>query len=499
MHVVYGLVGYKIHAKMCLVVRRDEDGIRRYVHLSTGNYNPNTASIYTDIGLFTCRPDVRRGRHESVQSADRHLPVPGNPKFLVAPFELHGRILELIQRETENAKKGLPARIIAKMNALVDPKVIEALYRASQAGVKIDLIVRGICCLRPGSKGISENITVRSIVDRFLEHSRIFYFENACQPEIFVGSADWMPRNLFRRIEVVFPIEDGNLREQIRSDLLDIVLEDNSKARFLQADGSYTRPKPKRGAPVRRSQTDSMKVAIDILLGGSTASQDQRPLSASQACPPPFSEEIIIMFESVFIPSKDEKSRRLMLILHGLGDSVEGFRWLPEALQLPELNYLLINAPDPYYGGFSWFDFSGNPTPGINRSRELLFKLLEELPRKGFKSSQTLLFGFSQGSLMAIETATHYPALFAGVIGVSGYIHEPERLARELPPMALQQRFLITHGTMDPLVPFLLARPQVKMLQKAGFKIEWHELMKAHTVAGEGELKIIRDFINRSF
>ena len=168
---------------------------------------------------------------------------------------------KLVAREAANAQRGLPARIIAKMNSLVDRELIEALYRASQAGVKVDLIVRGICCLRPGVPGVSENITVRSIVDRFLEHSRIFYFENACQPEIFVGSADWMPRNFFRRIEVVFPIEDGNLRDRVQRELLDIVLADKAKARVLQPDGSYQRIAPKRGGTAVRSQEEFMRLS----------------------------------------------------------------------------------------------------------------------------------------------------------------------------------------------------------------------------------------------
>jgi polyphosphate kinase len=182
-------------------------------------------------------------------------------KLLVAPFELHNRMLQLIDREIENAKQGLPARIIAKINSLAEPKIIEALYRASQAGVKIELIVRGICCLRPGVKGLSENITVRSIVDRFLEHSRIYYFENACQPKVFVGSADWLPRNLFRRIEVVFPIEDGVLRERIINEILAVTQADNVKARILSSDGSY-RLAPKRGK-ARRSQFEFVMLAAN--------------------------------------------------------------------------------------------------------------------------------------------------------------------------------------------------------------------------------------------
>ncbi|HSY53536.1 MAG TPA: polyphosphate kinase 1, partial [Opitutaceae bacterium] len=255
-HVVYGLVGYKIHAKMCLIVRRDDDRIRRYVHLATGNYNPTTAKLYTDIGLMSCRSNLGEDATNLFNLLTGISQFQGLRKLLVAPFELHDRMVALIQREAVNARKGLPARIVAKMNALVDREVIEALYEASQAGVKIELIVRGICCLRPHIKGISDNITVRSIVDRFLEHSRVFYFENACQPEIFVGSADWMPRNFFRRIEVVFPIEDGNLRERVVSELLDLPLLDNVKARVMAADGTYHIARLKRGETVRRSQKE---------------------------------------------------------------------------------------------------------------------------------------------------------------------------------------------------------------------------------------------------
>jgi polyphosphate kinase len=181
-------------------------------------------------------------------------------KLLIAPFDLHERTVALIRRETENAQKGLPARIIAKMNSLVDQQIIEALYQASRAGVKIDLVVRGICCLRPGISDLSANITVRSIVDRFLEHDRVFYFENACQPEIFLSSADWMPRNFFRRIEVAFPVEDGNVRERLASELLAICLADNTKARLLQPNGSYERPRASRKKP-RRSQFEFMALA----------------------------------------------------------------------------------------------------------------------------------------------------------------------------------------------------------------------------------------------
>jgi len=260
-HVVYGLVGYKIHAKMALVVRKDEDGIRRYLHLGTGNYNPNTARLYTDLSLFTCRPDFGEDATNLFNLLTGICQFPGTRKLVVAPFELRERILALIQREARHAADGLPARIVAKMNALVDPEVIEALYAASQAGVKIDLIVRGICCLRPGVPGVSENITVRSIVDRFLEHSRICYFENACQPEVFLGSADWMPRNFLRRIEVVFPIEDGVLRERVKRELLDLPMADNIKARLLKPDGSYVGLATAAGAKSCRSQAEYIALA----------------------------------------------------------------------------------------------------------------------------------------------------------------------------------------------------------------------------------------------
>ncbi len=259
-HVVYGLVGYKIHAKSCLVVRREGYTIRRYVHLATGNYNPTTARIYTDLGLFTCRPEFGEDVTNFFNLLTGICQFQGLRRLVAAPFELSDRLLQLVERETENARRGLPARIILKLNSLVDQRGIEALYRASAAGVRIELIVRGICCLRPGLKGLSENITVRSIVDRFLEHSRVYYFENACQPEVFVSSADWMPRNFIRRIELAFPIEDGNLRERVINEVLAISLADNVKARFLQPDGSYRRSAPPDGK-ARRSQFEFIALA----------------------------------------------------------------------------------------------------------------------------------------------------------------------------------------------------------------------------------------------
>ncbi len=286
-HVVYGLVGYKVHSKMTLIVRRDPDGIRRYVHLATGNYNATTSRFYTDLGLLTCRPDFGDDASALFNLLTGICQFQGAKKLLIAPFELHSRMLQLIERETANAQRGLPARIIAKMNSLVDREVIEALYRASQAGVKVDLIVRGVCCLRPGVPDVSEHITVRSVVDRFLEHSRIFYFENACQPEVFVGSADWMPRNFFRRVEVVFPIEDGNLRDRVKRELLDTVLADNVKARVLAADGTYRQLTPKRGGKALRSQTEFMRLAASGTVVKRKANQEKKRAAVVKLRPRP--------------------------------------------------------------------------------------------------------------------------------------------------------------------------------------------------------------------
>ena len=287
-HVVYGLVGFKIHAKMTLVVRNEHDTIRRYVHLATGNYNPTTARLYTDIGLLTCRPEFGEDATALFNLLTGICQFQGLKKLIVAPFEMFDRTLALINRETEHARRGLPARIIAKMNSLVAREIIEALYHASQAGVKIDLIVRGICCLRPGVPGVSENITVRSIVDRFLEHSRIFYYENACQPEVWLGSADWMPRNLLRRIEVNFPIEDGRLRERIISEMLAVPLADNTKARRLQPDGEYRRLTPGPGEPAHRSQVEFMDRALAEDNGPSPTAVGKRKFQQVKLIPSPF-------------------------------------------------------------------------------------------------------------------------------------------------------------------------------------------------------------------
>ncbi len=282
-HVVFGLVGYKIHAKCALVVRREGLEIRRYVHLATGNYNPTTAKLYTDLSLLTCRQEFGEDVTNLFNLLTGICQFQGMNKLIVAPFDLRSRLLQLIGREAANAQRGLPARIIAKLNSLVDPQIIEALYAASKAGVKIDLIVRGICCLRPGVTGLSENITVRSIVDRFLEHSRICYFENACQAELFVGSADWMPRNLDHRIEVLFPIEDGILCDRIIREVLGVTLADNTKARMLGADGVYRRVKITNGVTARRSQADFM-----ALTSPKTVAKEAEKFPRIEVLPRPF-------------------------------------------------------------------------------------------------------------------------------------------------------------------------------------------------------------------
>ncbi len=205
------------------------------------------------------------------------------------------------------------------------------------------------------------------------------------------------------------------------------------------------------------------------------------------------------MLETDLIPAQEVASRRLMIVLHGLGDSMEGFRWLPGALGLPWLNYLLVNAPDDYFGGYSWYDLYEQPEPGIVRSRALLTELLRDLPRRGFRVGDTVMFGFSQGCLMTIEMGARHPERFAACVGISGYAHAPETLLRELSPVAREQRFLLTHGTRDPLLPIAMVRRQVETLRLGGLNIEWHEFEKEHTIAGEAESAVIRNFIERAF
>jgi polyphosphate kinase len=239
-HVMYGVVGFKTHAKLALVVRRESGGIRRYCHLGTGNYHPRTARQYTDYGLFTCDDEIGHDVHELFLQLTSLTQTPTLKRLVQSPFSMHEMVLSKLARETEHARAGHPARVIVKMNALVEAQSMEALYRASRAGVKIDLIVRGVCALRPGVPGVSENIRVHSIVGRFLEHSRVFYFENDGDPELFCASADWMERNFFRRVEVAFPIRNAPQRERILRDL-ELCMSDNCQAWRLLPDGSYER------------------------------------------------------------------------------------------------------------------------------------------------------------------------------------------------------------------------------------------------------------------
>jgi polyphosphate kinase len=251
-HVAYGLAGLKTHTKTALVVRREGEGIRRYAHIGSGNYNSKTARIYTDIGLFTCSPSLGADLSDLFNALTGFSRQRLYRKLIMAPGNMRSRFLELIAREAKHAAEGRGGRIIAKMNALVDEEIIEALYNASRAGVEIDLIVRGICCLRPGVPGVSDHIRVLSIVGRFLEHSRVFYFANSGEEEFYFGSADWMPRNFDRRVEAVAPVEDMTLHPRLRS-LLDTCLSDNRQAWDLHADGSYVQRQPD-GEPERSAQ-----------------------------------------------------------------------------------------------------------------------------------------------------------------------------------------------------------------------------------------------------
>lgn len=242
-HVMYGVVGYKTHAKLIMVVRREDDRLKRYCHVGTGNYHARTARSYTDYGLFTCDPEIGEDLHDLFLQMTGLTKAPALRKLLQSPFTLHAALLAKIEREIEHARAGRPAGIVAKMNSLIEPEIVRALYRASQAGVQCRLIVRGICALKPGVPGVSDNITVRSVVGRFLEHSRVCYFTNGGEEELFCASADWMERNFFRRIEVGFPIQRAKHRKRILTDL-EAYLADNVDAWELQADGSYVRVAP---------------------------------------------------------------------------------------------------------------------------------------------------------------------------------------------------------------------------------------------------------------
>jgi polyphosphate kinase len=261
--VFHGIVGLKTHCKLALLVRHDEDGVtRRYCHLGTGNYNPDTARFYTDLSLLTSDPQITERVHMVFNYLTAQAQLDDYSPLLVAPLTMAESFLRLIRREQEHAQAGRPAHIVAKMNALLEPSVIEALYQASQAGVQIDLIIRGLSILRPGVKGLSENIRVRSVVGRFLEHSRIFHFANGDDAEIYLGSADWMPRNLFERCEVVFPVRDPAARARIHDEILPAYLADTLKARLQQPDGTYLRAsKLQKDAPLSSSQDFLMKLA----------------------------------------------------------------------------------------------------------------------------------------------------------------------------------------------------------------------------------------------
>ncbi len=260
-HVVYGLVGLKTHTKVGMVVRREADGIRRYAHIGTGNYNPKTARLYTDLGLITCREDLGADLTDLFNYLTGYSRQRSYRSLLVAPVNLRERMTALVQREIDNSKQGKVGRIVLKMNALVDPKMIIKLYEASRAGVQIDLIVRGMCCLRPGVPNVSENIRVLSVVGRFLEHSRIFYFYNNGAEEVYIGSADWMPRNLNRRVEAIIPVQDPDLAKDLQ-EILGIMLADNRQAWELQPDGSYVQRRGANDAIAQSAQNILMEMAL---------------------------------------------------------------------------------------------------------------------------------------------------------------------------------------------------------------------------------------------
>lgn len=272
-HVVYGLVGLKTHCKTVLVVRREKDHMRRYVHIGTGNYNPKTARLYTDFGLFSCREELGADLTDLYNYLTGYSRQKSYRQLLVAPVNMRDRFLGLIHREIENAHNGFSGRIVAKMNSLVDPQIIATLYEASRAGVQIDLIIRGVCCLRPGLKDISENIRVLSIIGRFLEHSRIYYFYNKGQEEIFIGSADWMPRNLDRRVEAITPIQDLEIAKDLQ-EVLGIMLADNHQGWDLQPDGSYIQRFKNDNSRESSSQNTLMEMALSSV--GITSNINQK-------------------------------------------------------------------------------------------------------------------------------------------------------------------------------------------------------------------------------
>jgi polyphosphate kinase len=280
-HVVFGFVGLKTHCKVALVVRREDDGIRRYVHLSTGNYNPQTARLYTDLGFFTCNPDFCEDASALFNYLTGYCELPQWRKLVVAPSRMQAFMVEKLEQEAKHQREGREGRVIAKINGLLEPAVVQALYRASQAGVRIDLVCRGVCSLRPGLPGISDNIRVVSIVDRFLEHSRIYYFGNGGDPQVYVGSADWMDRNLSRRVEVAWPVEQPDLKHRLIHEILATSLADNTKACELLSDGNYRRLEPGPGQPRVRSQERFLEIA---------AQNTARRLNEAPAGPVPYLE-----------------------------------------------------------------------------------------------------------------------------------------------------------------------------------------------------------------
>jgi polyphosphate kinase len=269
-HVIYGLPGFKTHCKVALVVRREGEGIRRYVHLATGNYNAVTATQYTDLGMFTAREEFGADASDLFNYLTGYSKLRSSRKLMVAPMEFRTGIERLIRREIQHSRNGKRGHMILKINSLVDKKMIALLYEASQAGVRVDLVVRGICCLRPGLPGVSDNITVRSIVGRFLEHSRILFFDNDGSPECYLGSADLMPRNLDKRVEVLFPVETPALVDRLRNEILGSYLADNVKARLMQSDGTYVIAVPALGEPLVDCQARFLALAEghDTLLEG---------------------------------------------------------------------------------------------------------------------------------------------------------------------------------------------------------------------------------------
>jgi polyphosphate kinase len=280
-HVVYGLPGYKTHCKACLVVRQEATGIRRYCHLATGNYNARTAGLYGDLGIFTARDSFAEDLTHLFNTLTGYMRPRSMQHLLIAPIGLRDSLLQRLRREAEHAREGRPARIILKMNSLVDPALVRELYATSQAGVEIALIIRGICCLRPGVPNVSDNIRVISIIDRYLEHARIFFFENGGAPEYWLASADWMPRNLDRRVEIAFPVLDPGLCERVRT-ILEVQLADTEKARELKADGQSRRLRASNGG-ARRSQ-DELYALVNVGRGKRAAAL---PDAAAGACPPP--------------------------------------------------------------------------------------------------------------------------------------------------------------------------------------------------------------------